>query len=74
LLDDNAWHSHNLQEQPLPDTEQVVVEIAQAADLDLVGFYAAGPSAGFASSAPSAGTRPTASTSTSACSTKTARR
>jgi predicted Zn-dependent protease len=44
LLNYNGWQSNNLQEHPLPDTEQVVAEIAQAAEgLDLVGFYAAGP-------------------------------
>ncbi|WP_248916688.1 TldD/PmbA family protein [Pseudomonas moorei] len=52
LLNYNSWQSKNVQEHPLPDTEQVVAEIAQAAQgLDLVGFYAAGPiSRGFASS------------------------
>ena len=52
LLNHNGWQSTNVQEHPLPDTEQVVAEIAQAAEsLDLVGFYAAGPiSRGFASS------------------------
>ena len=52
LLNHNGWQSKNVQEVPLPDTEQVVAEIAQAAEgLDLVGFYAAGPiSRGFASS------------------------
>ncbi|MFW9081903.1 TldD/PmbA family protein [Pseudomonas sp. P2757] len=53
LLNHNDWQSQNVQDIPLPDTEQVVAEIAQAAEgLDLVGFYAAGPiSRGFASSA-----------------------
>jgi predicted Zn-dependent protease len=53
LLNHNGWQSNNVQQHPLPDTEQVVEEIAQAAEgLDLVGFYAAGPiSRGFASSA-----------------------
>jgi predicted Zn-dependent protease len=53
LLNRNAWQSKNVQAHPLPDTEQVVAEITQAAEgLDLVGFYAAGPiSRGFASSA-----------------------
>ncbi|MDF9775609.1 TldD/PmbA family protein [Pseudomonas baetica] len=52
LLNHNGWQSNNVQAHPLPDTEQVVAEIAQAAEgLDLVGFYAAGPiSRGFASS------------------------
>lgn len=52
LLNQNDWQSNNVQEHPLPDTEQVVAEITQAAEgLDLVGFYAAGPiSRGFASS------------------------
>jgi predicted Zn-dependent protease len=53
LLNYNGWQSNNVQEHPLPDTEQAVAEITQAAEeLDLVGFYAAGPiSRGFASSA-----------------------
>ncbi len=53
LLNHNGWQSKNVQEHPLPDTEQVVDEICAAAEgLDLVGFYAAGPiSRGFASSA-----------------------
>ncbi|WLG50476.1 TldD/PmbA family protein [Pseudomonas sp. FP1742] len=52
LLNHDDWQSNNVQEHPLPDTEQVVTEITQAAEgLDLVGFYAAGPiSRGFASS------------------------
>src|SRR5471032_3064454 len=52
LLNYNGWQSKNVQEHPLPDTEQVIAEISQAAEgLDLVGFYAAGPiSRGFASS------------------------
>ncbi|VVM51632.1 hypothetical protein PS645_00783 [Pseudomonas fluorescens] len=52
LLNHNGWQSKNVQDVPLPDTEKVVAEIAQAAKgLDLVGFYAAGPiSRGFASS------------------------
>ena len=52
LLNHNGWQSKNVQDHPLPDTEQVVAEISQAAEgLDLVGFYAAGPiSRGFASS------------------------
>ncbi|WP_349747484.1 TldD/PmbA family protein [Pseudomonas frederiksbergensis] len=52
LLNHDDWQSNNVQEHPLPDTEQVVAEITQAGEgLDLVGFYAAGPiSRGFASS------------------------
>src|SRR5476649_1479556 len=52
MLNHNGWQSKNVQDHPLPDTEQVVAEITQAAEgLDLVGFYAAGPiSRGFASS------------------------
>ncbi|MBV7571569.1 TldD/PmbA family protein [Pseudomonas sp. PDM32] len=52
LLNHNGWQNNNVQAQPLPDTEQVVAQITQAAEgLDLVGFYAAGPiSRGFASS------------------------
>lgn len=52
LLNHNHWQSHNVQDHPLPDTDQAVAEITRAADgLDLVGFYAAGPiSRGFASS------------------------
>lgn len=52
LLNHNGWQSNNVQAHPLPDTEQVVAQITQAAEgLDLVGFYAAGPiSRGFASS------------------------
>ncbi|OLF51001.1 TldD/PmbA family protein [Pseudomonas chlororaphis] len=51
-LNHNGWKTHDVQEQPLPPSEQVVAEIATAAaGLDLVGFYAAGPiSRGFASS------------------------
>ncbi|UUQ62764.1 metallopeptidase TldD-related protein [Pseudomonas fuscovaginae UPB0736] len=52
LLNHDAWQSRSVQEQPLPESAQVLEEIRQAAgDLDLVGFYAAGPiSRGFASS------------------------
>ncbi|HLD65457.1 MAG TPA: metallopeptidase TldD-related protein, partial [Pseudomonas sp.] len=52
LFNDQAWHSRTHQLEPLPDSAAVVEQIAQAAaDLDLVGFYAAGPlSRGFASS------------------------
>ncbi|UTW06270.1 TldD/PmbA family protein [Pseudomonas benzenivorans] len=46
------WQSHSLQLEPLPDSATVVEQVArEAGDLDLVGFYAAGPvSRGFASS------------------------
>ncbi|KRP54016.1 TldD/PmbA family protein [Pseudomonas poae] len=52
LLNENPWQSHNEQSRPLPDLARVLEEISQAAaDVDLVGFYAAGPiSRGFASS------------------------
>ncbi|MFJ4196335.1 TldD/PmbA family protein [Pseudomonas sp. NPDC089534] len=52
LLNHNHWQSQSVQEHPLPDTEDVVAQITEAAaGLDLVGFYAAGPiSRGFASS------------------------
>ncbi len=52
LLNHTGWQSQNVQDHPLPDTEQVIAEIARPAEgLDLVGFYAAGPiSRGFASS------------------------
>ncbi|MBT2297160.1 metallopeptidase TldD-related protein [Pseudomonas fluorescens] len=52
LLNPDHWQSNNVQDHPLPDTDQAVAEITGAADgLDLVGFYAAGPiSRGFASS------------------------
>ncbi|WP_434627497.1 TldD/PmbA family protein [Pseudomonas sp. Z1-29] len=52
LLNHNHWQSNNVQDHPLPETEQAVGEITRAAEgLDLVGFYAAGPiSRGFASS------------------------
>ncbi|MBJ9974858.1 TldD/PmbA family protein [Pseudomonas sp. S75] len=51
-LDERAWNSHSLQEQPLPDFAEVLRLIEhQAGDLDLVGIYAAGPICrGFASS------------------------
>ncbi len=47
-----AWHSSHAQRSPLPDSAQVVEQIAAlGAGLDLVGFYAAGPLyRGFASS------------------------
>ncbi|WP_017902985.1 TldD/PmbA family protein [Pseudomonas asplenii] len=52
LLNHTAWQSRSVQQQPLPESAQVLEEISTAAaDLDLVGFYAAGPiSRGFASS------------------------
>ncbi|NQD93337.1 TldD/PmbA family protein, partial [Pseudomonas sp. CrR25] len=51
-LNRDAWHSHSQQLETLPDSAAVVAQIArEAAGLDLVGFYAAGPlSRGFASS------------------------
>ena len=51
-LDENAWQSHNVQQQALPDCADVLALIEQqAAGLDLVGIYAAGPVCrGFASS------------------------
>ncbi|HGM5581629.1 TPA: TldD/PmbA family protein [Pseudomonas putida] len=51
-LDENAWRSHSLQAQPLPDFSEVLALVEQqAGDLDLVGIYAAGPICrGFASS------------------------
>lgn len=51
-LDDSAWHSHSLQEQPLPELDEVLALVERGAgDLDLVGIYAAGPICrGFASS------------------------
>ncbi|WP_122664211.1 TldD/PmbA family protein [Pseudomonas viridiflava] len=47
-----AWHSTNVQDLALPDSEHVVGQIARLGEgLDLVGFYAAGPLyRGFASS------------------------
>ncbi|WP_447652033.1 TldD/PmbA family protein [Pseudomonas abietaniphila] len=52
LLNDDAWHSSNVQDVPLPDSAHVVEQIAQLGEgLDLVGIYAAGPIyRGFASS------------------------
>ena len=52
LLNAQAWHSHNVQARPLPDTTRVLEEIRSASKgLDLVGFYASGPiSYGYASS------------------------
>ncbi|WP_327439483.1 TldD/PmbA family protein [Pseudomonas donghuensis] len=51
-LNDSAWQSHSVQDQPLPDSAEVLAQIEQGAgDLDLVGIYAAGPICrGFASS------------------------
>lgn len=51
-LDENAWHSHSLQEPPLPALNEVLALLErEAGDLDLVGIYAAGPVCrGFASS------------------------
>jgi predicted Zn-dependent protease len=52
LLNENDWQSTNVQDQPLPDSDHVVQQIAQLGEgLDLVGIYAAGPLyRGFASS------------------------
>jgi predicted Zn-dependent protease len=52
LLNEDAWHSSNIQDSPLPDSAHVVQQIAQLGEgLDLVGIYAAGPLyRGFASS------------------------
>lgn len=51
-LNEAVWHSHNVQNTPLPDTAEVLAQIAAGATgLDLVGIYAAGPICrGFASS------------------------
>ena len=51
-LDESAWHSHSLLEQPLPGLDEVLALVEREAnDLDLVGIYAAGPICrGFASS------------------------
>jgi predicted Zn-dependent protease len=48
----DAWQTRDVQDLPLPDSAQVVEQIARLAQgLDLVGFYAAGPVyRGFASS------------------------
>lgn len=48
----DAWHSRVVQLEPLPDSAALVEQIGRdVGDLDLVGFYAAGPlSRGFASS------------------------
>jgi predicted Zn-dependent protease len=52
LLNQDDWHSTNVQDQPLPDSDHVVDQITQLGEgLDLVGIYAAGPLyRGFASS------------------------
>lgn len=52
LLNHTAWQSQAEQHEALPGTARVLAHISQAAaDVDLVGFYAAGPiSRGFASS------------------------
>ena len=52
LLNPQPWHSHNVQDPPLPDTAQVLADIRRASEgVDLVGFYACGPiSVGYASS------------------------
>ena len=52
LLNSEPWHSHKVQDQPLPDTAAVLDDIRRAADgVDLVGFYASGPICyGYASS------------------------
>ncbi|RMR28722.1 hypothetical protein ALP36_01383 [Pseudomonas syringae pv. coriandricola] len=52
LPNTEAWQSSNVQDLPLPDSAQVVEQICElSGELDLVGFYAAGPLyRGFASS------------------------
>jgi predicted Zn-dependent protease len=66
------WQTWHVDDTPLPDASAVVEQIGAAASgLDLVGIYAAGSPTVMA---PWAGTRPIASTSTSACSTPTAKR
>ena len=52
LLNPEPWHSHKVQDQPLPETGRVLEEIRRAAQgVDLVGFYASGPICyGYASS------------------------
>lgn len=52
LPNTEAWQSSNVQNVPLPDSAEVVGQISELSrDLDLVGFYAAGPLyRGFASS------------------------
>lgn len=52
LFNDQAWQSRTQQLEALPDSAAVVEQISRVTeDLDLVGFYAAGPlSRGFASS------------------------
>lgn len=51
-LDESAWHSHSLLQEPLPELSEVLALVErEAGDLDLVGIYAAGPIChGFASS------------------------
>jgi len=51
-LDESAWHSHSLQDHPLPALDEVLALLdREAGNLDLVGIYAAGPICrGFASS------------------------
>jgi len=72
LLNHNGWQSKNVQEHPLPDTEQVVAEITRAwwASMRPGQSVAVSP----VPRERSAGIRPTVSTSTSACFTKTAKR
>lgn len=75
-LDENAWHSHSLQSQALPELSEVLALLDdEAGDLDLVGIYAAGPICrGFASSFGAFGWhQANSSTSTGACSTTMAR-
>ncbi|MFD2643849.1 TldD/PmbA family protein [Pseudomonas japonica] len=52
LLNDSVWASEHRQDQPLPDFARALEQIeAGAGNLDLVGFYVAGPVCrGFASS------------------------
>lgn len=51
-LDPRAWRSHSLQQQALPELDEVLALVErEAGDLDLVGIHAAGPVCrGFASS------------------------
>lgn len=51
-LNEDAWHSHSVQDTPLPASTEAIERITGLADgLDLVGIYAAGPIyRGFASS------------------------
>ena len=74
-LDESAWHSHSQQQQPLPELSDVLALLDREAVTWTWSAFMRCPLPGFASSfGASAGTRPTASTSTGACSTKTARR